>query len=58
LAEAESTAKNLSTALAEISIKTGKAIERASILTNQLKEASLSLIMAKEETERASILVS
>jgi hypothetical protein len=49
LAEAESTAENLSIALAGLSIKTGKAIKRASILAGQLKEVSLSLIMAREK---------
>jgi hypothetical protein len=49
LAEAESTAENLSTALAELSIEARKATERASILAGQLKKASLSLAMVKKE---------
>jgi hypothetical protein len=49
LAEAESTAENLSIALTGISIKIGKATEKASILTEQLKKISLSLIIAREE---------
>jgi hypothetical protein len=49
LAEAESTAENLSTALAGVSIEAGEATERASILAGQLEEASLSLVMAREE---------
>jgi peroxiredoxin len=49
LAEAENTTKNLSTALAGMSIKTEKTIKRASILAKQLKEISLSLIMARKK---------
>jgi hypothetical protein len=49
LAEAESTAENLSTALAGLSVEVGEATERASILAGQLEEASLSLVMAREE---------
>ena len=49
LAEAESTAENLSTALAGVSLEAGEATERASILAGQLEEASLSLVMAREE---------
>jgi hypothetical protein len=49
LAEAENTAENLSIALAGLNIEAGKATERASILAGQLKEISLSLIMAREE---------
>jgi hypothetical protein len=49
LAEAENTAENLSTALAGMSIEAGKTTERASILAEQLKKVSLSLIMAREE---------
>jgi hypothetical protein len=49
LAEAENTAENLSTALARLSIKTGEATERTSILAGQLEEISLSLIIVREE---------
>jgi hypothetical protein len=49
LAEAESTAKNLSIALAGISIKAGKATERVSILVGQLEKAFLSLVIARKE---------
>ena len=49
LAEAESTAENLSTALAGVSLEAEEATERASILAGQLEEASLSLVMAREE---------
>jgi hypothetical protein len=49
LEEAENTAENLSIVLAELSVEVGEVIERASILTGQLKEASLSLILLKEE---------
>jgi hypothetical protein len=49
LAEAESTAKNLSIVLAGISLKAGKAIEKAFILIGQLEEVSLFLVIAKEE---------
>jgi hypothetical protein len=49
LAEIESTAENLSTALAEISIKIRKAIKKASILAGQLEKIFLSLIIVKEE---------
>jgi hypothetical protein len=45
LAEVESTAENLLTALAGISIKVGEAIKRALILARQLEEASLSLVI-------------
>jgi hypothetical protein len=55
LTEAESTAKNLSTALAKLSIKTGEATERASILAGQLEKVFLSLIIARKE-EAAIIL--
>jgi hypothetical protein len=55
LAEAESTAENLSTALAGVSIEAGEATERASILAGQLEEASLSLVMVREE-EAAMVL--
>ena len=49
------TAENLSTALAEVSLKAGKTIKRASILTGQLEEAFLSLIMVrKKEAAMAS----
>jgi hypothetical protein len=49
LAEAESTAKNLSTALAGVSIKTKKAIERVSILAGQLEKVFLFLMIVKEK---------
>ena len=49
MAEAESTIKNLSTALAGLSVKIRKAIKKVSILTGQLKKASLFLIIAKEK---------
>jgi hypothetical protein len=49
LAEIKSTAKNLSTALAGISIKTKKTIKKISILAGQLKKVSLSLIIARKE---------
>jgi uncharacterized coiled-coil protein SlyX len=49
LAEAENTAENLSTALAELSVKIGKTIKRVSILTGQLKKTSLSLVIAREK---------
>jgi hypothetical protein len=42
-------AKNLSTALARINLKTEKATEKASILAKQLKETSLSLMIVKKE---------
>ena len=49
MAEAESTAKNLSIALAGLSVETGKATERVSILAGQLEKVLLSLIMAREK---------
>jgi hypothetical protein len=49
LAKAESTTKNLSIALAKISIKAKKTTEKVSILTGQLKKVFLSLIIAREE---------
>jgi hypothetical protein len=49
LAKAENTAENLSTTLTGLSVETGKATERASILAEQLEKTSLSLIMAREE---------
>jgi hypothetical protein len=49
LAEAENTAKNLSTALAKMSIKVRETIKRALILAGQLEEASLFLIIIREE---------
>jgi hypothetical protein len=49
LAEIESTTENLSIALAGLSVEAGKAIERISILAGQLKEASLSLVMARKK---------
>jgi hypothetical protein len=49
LAETESTAENLSTALAGLSVEIGKAIERVSILAGQLEEASLFLVIIREE---------
>jgi hypothetical protein len=49
LAEAESTAENLLTALAEMSLKAKKAIKRVSILAKQLKKISLSLVMIRKE---------
>jgi hypothetical protein len=47
LEEAENTAKNLSAALAGLSVEAGKAIERALILAGQLEEASLFLIQSE-----------
>jgi hypothetical protein len=49
LAEIENTAENLSIALAEMSIKVGKATKKVSILAGQLKKTFLSLIITKEE---------
>jgi hypothetical protein len=49
LAETESTAENLSIALAGLNIEAGKTIERISILAGQLKEVSLSLVMARKK---------
>jgi hypothetical protein len=49
LAEVESAAKNLSTVLAGVSFEAGEATERALILAGQLEEASLSLVMVREE---------
>jgi len=49
LTKAENTAKNLSTALTRISIKTRKAIKKVSILAGQLKKISLFLVIAREE---------
>jgi ribosomal protein L12E/L44/L45/RPP1/RPP2 len=49
LAEVESTAENLSTVLAGLSVEAEKAIERASILVGQLEKASLSLVIAREK---------
>jgi hypothetical protein len=49
LAEAESTAENLSTALVGLNVETKKAIKRASILTGQLKKISLSLVMTRKK---------
>jgi hypothetical protein len=49
LAEAENITENLSIALAELSVEAGEIIERALILTGQLEEASLSLIMFREK---------
>jgi hypothetical protein len=49
LAEAENTVKNLSTALAGLNVETEEATEKASILAGQLKEISLSLVIAREE---------
>jgi hypothetical protein len=49
LAKAESTTKNLSAALARLSIEAREIIERASILAGQLEKISLSLIMLREE---------
>jgi hypothetical protein len=46
LTEAEKTAGNLSITLTGMSREAKKAIKRISILAEQLKEASLSLIMA------------
>jgi hypothetical protein len=45
----------LSIALAGISLKAGKTIERVSILARQLKEIFLSLVMAREE--KAAIIL-
>jgi hypothetical protein len=41
--------ENLSAALAELSIETGKATKKVSILAGQLEKAFLSLVMAREE---------
>jgi len=49
LAETESTAENLSIALTGLSVEIGEATERVSILAGQLEEASLFLIMVREE---------
>jgi hypothetical protein len=49
LAEAENTAKNLSTILTGLSVETEKTTKRASILAGQLKETSLSLIITREK---------
>ena len=49
MAEAESIAENLSTALAGLSVEVRKITERASILAGQLEKASLSLIMFREK---------
>jgi hypothetical protein len=49
LAEVESTAENLSTALAGLNVEARKATERASILAGQLEKASLFLVIAKEK---------
>jgi hypothetical protein len=49
LAEAESTAENLSTALTGLSVEARKITKRASILAGQLKKASLFLIMVREK---------
>jgi hypothetical protein len=55
LAEIEQTAENLSIALAGISLKARKAIERVSILAGQLEKVFLSLVIVKKE-EAAKIL--
>jgi hypothetical protein len=49
LAEAESTAENLSTALAGMSIKTEKTTKKVSILAGQLEKTSLSLVIIRKE---------
>jgi hypothetical protein len=49
LAEAESTAENLLTALAGLNIKARKATERVSILIGQLKKVFLSLVIIRKE---------
>ena len=49
MAEAESTAENLSIVLAGLNVETGEAIERISILAGQLKKVSLSLVIAREK---------
>ena len=49
MAEAESTAENLSIILAGLSVEAGEAIKRVSILAGQLEEISLFLIMAREK---------
>jgi hypothetical protein len=49
LAKAESTVKNLSTALAGLNVEAGEAIKRASILAGQLEKVSLFLIMIRKE---------
>jgi hypothetical protein len=55
LAEAKSTAKNLSTALAGVSIKIEKTTKKASILAGQLEKISLSLVITREK-ETAMVL--
>ena len=47
--EAENTTENLLTVLAGLNVEAGEAIKRALILTEQLKKASLSLILLKEK---------
>jgi hypothetical protein len=49
LAEAESITENLSTALAGLSVKTGKITEKISILAGQLEKAFLSLIIIRKK---------
>jgi hypothetical protein len=49
LAEAESTAENLSTILAGMSIEVKKTIKRVSILIGQLEKVSLFLIIIREK---------
>ena len=49
MAEIESTAENLSTALTGLSVEAGKATKRVSILAGQLEKASLFLIIAREK---------
>ena len=47
--KAESTAKNLLTALAGLSVEAKEAIKRVSILAGQLEKTSLSLVIIREE---------
>jgi len=49
LAKAENAAENLLIALADVSLKAGKAIEKVSILAGQLKKVSLSLMIVRKE---------
>jgi hypothetical protein len=49
LEKAENTAKNLLAALTGLSVEAGKTIKKASILAEQLKKVSLSLILLKKE---------
>jgi hypothetical protein len=57
LAEAESTAENLSTALIRMSLEAGKIIKRVSILAGQLEKVSLSLIIIRKEEAAMALRV-